>query len=153
MSFEDENAAHRHFSATLFNQTWEYLDKTERTQEDEEMMILTAFASYYHWTQRSDVNPEKVSIATWQISRVYAVLGNGNEAVRWARRSVEEAEKGSDPFFLGYGFEALARACDLVGDTELLDAALRTAEELATLVPDKASREALQADLATINRH
>lgn len=145
-----QDEAHRYFSTTLFNQTWDLLDLKERSAVQEEAMILKAFASYYHWLERPDVNAEKRSIACWQISRVWAVLENGLEAQRWARRSIDEAQDAADPFFLGYGFEALARAANLIGDESLRVSALEVAKELSKEVPDKASREALLADLETI---
>ena len=40
----DGAAAHRYFSATCFNKAWEYLDKTDRTSEDDQRMIETALA-------------------------------------------------------------------------------------------------------------
>jgi len=150
MEIEQQDLAHRHFSASLFNQTWDLLDLKERSSAQEELMLLKAMASYYHWTQRPDVTPEKNSIACWQISRVYSVLENGLEAQRWARRSIDEAQEAADPFFLGYGFEALARAAGLIGDESLRASALEVARELSKEVPDTGSREALLADLETV---
>ena len=41
---------HRALAVSLFNQTWEYLDKTLSEAEDHQM-VLTAHASCYHWSQ------------------------------------------------------------------------------------------------------
>jgi len=45
---------HRQLGVDLFNQTWTYLDKPERTAEDDDAMIHAAYASRYHWSQASE---------------------------------------------------------------------------------------------------
>lgn len=143
--------AHQYFSASLFNSTWVLIDKSERTADEQEQMLLRAMSSYYHWTQRSDVDSSKRSIGCWQISRVYAVLDNGMEAQRWARRAIDEAEHSADPFLLAYGFEALGRAASLIGDEQLAASSVVVAMELANSIQDASQRAALMADLETIS--
>ena len=50
----DLAAGHRFFSAHCFNSAWEMIDKATRTVAEAEQMLLRAFASLYHWTQRAD---------------------------------------------------------------------------------------------------
>ena len=75
----DIDAAHRYFAAECFNQAWDLINKSERTPEEDEQMIRLSLASHWHWTQRADCTQENVSIAYWQTSRVYTVLGPGRK--------------------------------------------------------------------------
>lgn len=146
----DIAAAHRYFSASLFNSAWDLIDKSERTADEQEQMLLRSIASYFHWTQRPDVDSSKRSIACWQIARVYALQDNGMEAQRWARRAIDEAEHSADSFLLAYGFEALGRAASIIGDEQLAASSVVIAMEFSQSIADMSQRAALIADLETI---
>jgi hypothetical protein len=144
----DAQAAHRHFSAQCFNKTWELIEKPNRTPSEEDEMLRLTFASHWHWTQREDYTPVKGSIGYWQISRVFALLGQPDNARRFAQRSLDAA--GADPFFAGYAYEALARAESIAGNMARAQDALERARKLAEEVKDSEDRQLLVADLATI---
>jgi len=73
---------HRSEAISLFNKTWELIDLKERTFDQQLEMIRTAHASRYHWGIAGDfVNWSR---SDWQISRVYAVLGEGKNALKYA---------------------------------------------------------------------
>jgi hypothetical protein len=147
----DQTAAHKYYSAACFNSTWELLEKKDRTGEDDERMVQLTFASLWHWTQRPDCNPTKMSIGYWQVARVMAVLQRADEARRYGELSLAAAQQGgSDPFYLGYAHEALARAEALSGRDAPKTAHLAEATRLAGLVADEESRKWLVDDLANI---
>jgi hypothetical protein len=145
----DEAAAHRFFSATCFNRTWELLDKTERSAEEHEDLIACALASLWHWRQRPDCGRRNLSIGFWQVSRVYAVLGQAQNAWRYGELCLKVSE-GEEPFYLGYAYEALARAAKMAGDNELSRQYRRHGEELAGQLPDGEEREMLTKDLHSL---
>lgn len=145
----DEAAAHRFFSAACFNRTWELLDKADRTPEDDEAMIACCLASLWHWRQRPDVSKRNLSIGYWQASRVYAVLGQAQNAWRYGELCLRISE-GEEPFYLGYAYEALARAAQLAGDASLTQQYLRHADELAAQLPEGEEREMLTQDLRSL---
>lgn len=87
----DVERAHRHFAATNFNRCWELIEKDGRSPEDNEQMLLLAQSSLWHWTQRPDLQPDNLAIGHWQLARVNALLGNGEDALRHAERSLEIA--------------------------------------------------------------
>jgi len=148
---KDWSDAHRHFSGALFNEAWTLIEKPDRDDQDDEQMVATAFASYFHWTQRPDVDDQKRSIGCWQISRVCALVGEASHAKRWAERSIRYAvNHGDDPFYVGYGYEALARAAKVAGEPAALRDALASARACAERVEDDTMRAPLEADLATI---
>jgi hypothetical protein len=142
----DEMAAHRFFSAACFNRTWEWLDEPDRTPDEDEAMIACCLASLWHWRQRPDVARRNLSIGYWQASRVYAVLGQAQNAWRYGELCLRVSE-GEEPFYLGYAYEALARAAKIAGDAELTLQYCRHADELAAQLPDGEEREMLTKDL------
>lgn len=145
----DEAAAHRYFAGACFNRTWELLDQADRTPEDDEAMIACCLASLWHWQQRPDVSRRNLSIGYWQVSRVYAVLGQAQNAWRYGELCLRISE-GEEPFYVGYAYEALARAAQLAGDANLTQQYLRHAEELAAHLPEGEEREMLVQDLRNL---
>jgi hypothetical protein len=145
-------AAHRHFSAACFNDCWELIRKPARTPEEDEQMLLRTFASYYHWTRRPDCTAENRSIALWQISRVYALLGQAENARRYGEqcRAVSD-DPALEPYCLGYAYEALARAEMVAGDREKMKGHLAKAHEIAGQMSDAEAQKMLLDDLATVS--
>jgi hypothetical protein len=139
--------AHRWFSAECFNRVWALLDKADRTPDECERMISLAHASLAHWRERADCAPGKLSIGYWQVARVYAVLGQADNARRYGRLCLE-ASAAETPFLLGYAHEALARAEKLAGNASAALSHLAEAHRLAALVADAEDRRLLEADLA-----
>lgn len=142
--------AHRHFSAQCFNATWTLIEKQDRTTEDNEAMLLTALASLWHWTQRPDCTPQNLSIGHWQVSRVYALLGQGANALHHGQRCLHFSHD-LPPFYLGYAHEALARAAAVMGDSTTLRAHLEQARACARAVEENEDRQQLEQDLQTIS--
>jgi hypothetical protein len=144
-------AAHRRFAATCFNQAWELLDKEDRTHADELDLVRLTHTSHWHWLQVPDHTPTNLSIATWFTSRVYAELGDGASAAVYAEQCQEISQPNVvPPFFVGYGFEAMARAEALLHNEAGMNAALASAREAAEQVEDETEKQALLADLSTI---
>jgi len=147
----DTAPAHKFFSADCFNSTWGFIDKESRTPEEDEQMLLLAMSSLWHWTQREDHTPTNLSIGYWQVSRVYALLGRGEEARRYGKRALDAATRGeADPFTFGYAYEALARAEAVAGDGAKSAEYLEKAKQAAENVEDEESKTWLLNDLKTI---
>jgi len=104
-----------------------------------------------HWTQRANYGAKEASVANWQISRVYALLGEGGLARRFGQTSLEVLE-GTDvgPFFAGYAQEALARAAAVLGNGAAVQMHLAAGRELAAQVENADHRSWLEGDLATV---
>ncbi len=112
-----EAEAHRYFAIRFNNMTWELLDKMERTREEDECMLYSAFASCRHWLAvGTGVHHQR---GEWLIARVYTVLGLGEAAVRHANRCLELTEQHADEmedFDGAFAFEAVARAHAIAGN-------------------------------------
>ena len=144
-----ETTEHRQIAVALFNRSWELLDKDPRTDADNAEMLTAAFTSRYHWRQIGE--PKHFSVSDWQVSRVAAVLGYPDLAEEYGRRSLEVASQaGLRPFYVGYAYEALARAARLAGNRAVFAKHLAAAQEMLDQVEDAGERNLLTADLAEL---
>ena len=147
----DLAVAHRWFSASCFNRVWTLLEKPDRTPEECERMISLAHASLAHWRDRTDCTARNLSIGYWQLSRVYAVLNQAENARHYGELCLT-ASAGEAPFYLGYAHEALARAGKIASHQAAVQSHLTEARRCAALVTDAEERAALEADLAQLKR-
>lgn len=79
-----------------------------------------------------------MSIAYWQTSRIYSILGHASNAKRYAELCLG-ASQGDEipPFFLGYAYEALARAEMVAGSQEMVDKYLQEAHQIVAALKDE----------------
>ncbi len=143
--------AHEYFSKICFNAAWDLIDKTNRSTQENEEMIHMSHSSLYHWSQRSDCTDQNISIGYWQLSRVYALIGEVNTAVRYGHLCLDYSKKqGVAEMFLGYAYEALARAYAMVEEEEKKIEFIKKATKLAkSLSPEDKAQ--LLGDLDTID--
>jgi hypothetical protein len=142
--------AHQWFAAGAYNSTWNLLQKERRSPGEDREMILSAMASLYHWMQRDDCTEQNLSIGYWQISRVHAVVGLGPEARRYGELCLAYSAL-LEPFYIGYGHEALARAAVVQDNLGRAIEHASRARSLAAEVTDAEGREWLLADLDEID--
>jgi hypothetical protein len=141
--------SHKYFSVYCFNKAWELIDKPGRSREEADEMIRLSMASLWHWTQRDDCKSSNLSVGCWQASRVYALAGRAPEAKHYAELALRHSGEDS-PFLLGYAYEALARAEQTAGNTEMAAKYRLEAEKLAVRISDEEDRKLLTNDLQTI---
>lgn len=141
--------AHKFFSATCFNKTWDLIDKPDRTVADDEEMVRLSQTSLWHWTQRADCTPRTLSVGYWLVARTYALTGQAGEARRYGNQALAASEQEA-PFFRAYAHEALARAAMVAGDREEMNTHLKHARKLADEVADADEKNLLINDFKTI---
>jgi hypothetical protein len=147
----DISTAHKYFSADCFNRTWDYIDKPVRTKSEDESMLRLSLASLWHWTEREDCTSTNLSIGYWQVSRVFSLLRQADNARHYGELCLEASQKeGVPPYYLGTAYEALARAEHVAGDLNKMEGFLIQAHQVATLLPDPEEKKMLLSDLATI---
>ena len=147
----DLDAANRYFSAECFNRAWDLMLKANRTPEEDQQMIRLSLASHWHWTQREDCTTTNASIGYWQTSRIYALLGQADNARRYGQLCLAASQgEGILPFYLGYAYEALARAESVAGNREKTAEYLREARRVAETMPNPEAKKQLLGDLDTI---
>jgi hypothetical protein len=87
----------------------------------------------------------------WLCSRVYAVLGRAERALHHGLRCLALAsEHGLGHFDVGAAHEAIARSCQVAGDSTRAAGHLALGQAQAALVTDAEDRSVLGGDLATL---
>ena len=142
-------AAHKYFSAWCFNHAWDLMEKPDRTEAEIRLMEALSHASIFHWISRPDCTDQNLSTGYWQASRIQALIGNAHQANLYAQTCLGYSAE-LEPFYLGYAYEALARAASLMNNQAAFVGYLDRAESLAQQVTDKQDRQLLAADLAQL---
>jgi hypothetical protein len=92
-----------------------------------------------------------MSAAYWQTSRIYAILGQAENARRYGQLCPDTSLGEDVPtFFRGYAYEALARVESIAGNKEQMKTYLNDARQVADRIPKPDPRKALLDDLSTI---
>ncbi len=149
MNDQERQQAHKQFAVDLFNQTWDLIEKQERSQGEIDRMIHAAHASCYHW----EVVGTGVNLARgeWLISRVYALLDRAEPGLYHAGRCLQiTLENGLKDFDLAFAYEAMARAASLNGDKTRKAKFNTLAEEAAAQIKDPGDRQYFLSELQTI---
>ena len=144
MSMERE----RQVAMDLFHATWRLLDLDTRTAEEAQAMVQCATASLWHWRHAGAAT--QWAIGEWQVSRVYAVLGDGVEALRHAQECLRIAESQRvDDFVPASAHESLARAHAILGDMEAARRERNLSYRIAVDLDDD-DRDVIEHDLSTL---
>ena len=145
--------AHRQFSGECFNKCWSFIDKPARSAKEVEEMLLLAHASLWHWMKRTDCKPMNLSVGYWQVSRVYALAGHGELAKLFGEICLKIAsEHKLGPFYVGYGYEALARAELTNRNGSRARELLAKARSELQHITDKEEQDALRADVSSLEK-
>ncbi len=111
-------SANLDLAKTLFNETWDLIEKKNRTEAETIAMLHKAHTSCYLWREAN--SPLNSARGEWQVSHVYSILGEGRLALLHGAYSLSiclEHEIGD--FDLAFGYEAVARAYKALGDEAL----------------------------------
>jgi hypothetical protein len=147
----DVQGAHHRFAVECFNGTWDLLEKEDRSEDDTAEMIHMAHASLWHWRHSEHGDPQHFAVGAWQLSRVYAEAGLAEQARRYGEESLLLCRHHElAAFYLGYAYEALARAAAVAGDATERERQLGAAQAVARRIEDTSNRKTLLDDLATI---
>jgi DNA-binding transcriptional MerR regulator len=146
-----DREAHRQLGVDLFNKTWRFMEKDDRTAEEDDEMIHCAHASAFHWIQAGTAANRARS--EWQCSRMYTVLGRAEPALHHAQRCLEiceSAPEALEEWDLPFAYEALARAHAVAGNADEVSRYLELGRAGAAAIADDDDRALVQTDLATI---
>ncbi len=146
----DWQAAHSHFATSCFNKVWEYIEKKNRSMEDDLAMLHNTITSLWHWTQREDCTPTNLSIGYWQVAYVFSLLGEPDLARRYAALCRDVSAK-LDPFYLGEAYQALASAEKTAGNRIKMEVYLKKAQRIVEKLTDEEEKEALTRDLNALS--
>jgi hypothetical protein len=123
---------HRKTAVLCFNETWDYLEERERTEQDDQRMLQLAHASRYHWGLVG--TPRNMAVGDWQISRVYAALKQPHLSLLYAKSSLGICRKEKLSELLATAYEGVARGYAVDEDFASARRCLRLArKQLETL--------------------
>jgi hypothetical protein len=140
--------AHLRFAKQANGEVWDLLEKKDRSKSDGEQMLHAVHASLYHWLHvGTGLHQQR---GEWLISRVHAVLGHGEEALRHAERCAELTEEHAElmkDFDIAYSHECLARSLALLGKAGKANELLQLAHKAGEAIGDEESRDIYFQDL------
>ena len=146
---EDGNKKHRKFAVDCFNGTWDLIEKADRTPEEDARMIHMAHASRFHWGEIG--TPINFARGDWQISRVYAILGQGENALKFAKDCLHICQdQNLGDFDLAFAYEAAARAFMVLGDVEMTEKHLLLARDAGDAIAKEDDKKYFFRELETI---
>ncbi|MFX1239572.1 MAG: hypothetical protein ACFFA0_11035 [Promethearchaeota archaeon] len=151
-TFETESLEfHEKIAKSTFNKTWDFLDKKDRTAEDDLDMIHTVHTSRYHWgilVSEGKGGPINLQRGEWIISRVYSVLEKGEPALYHAKKCLELTEKNDiKDFDLAFAYEAMARASALLKNKKDYEKYFKLAKEAGEKIKKKDDKDYFFEDL------
>lgn len=140
---------HKEEAVKCFNATWDLIDKSDRTHEDDINMIHMAHASRYHWGQIGTAL--ELTRGEWQISRVYSLLGMGDSALFHAKEALKLCmDNCIGDFDLAFGYEAMARAYSVLGNHGDKSTFIEKAKEAAKAIAEEDNRKYVGSEISTI---
>jgi hypothetical protein len=145
-----DEADQRRLAATLYNHVWAMLEREDRAERDDELMVHAAHTSRFLW--ESVGGPVQHTRGEWQVSRVYTTVLRPEPALHHARLCLDICLQNEIVGFdLAFAHEALARAYALGGDREAAAEHRLQAERIAGRIQDIDDRELVLGDLASIS--
>ncbi|MFX1453275.1 MAG: hypothetical protein ACFFCM_20745 [Promethearchaeota archaeon] len=142
---------HEKIAKSTFNKTWDFLDKKDRTEEDNLNMIHTVHTSRYHWgilVSEGKGGPINLQRGEWIISRVYSILKHGEPALYHAKKCLELTEENDiGDFDLAFAYEAMARASALSKNKKEFEKYFKLAKEAGEKIKKKGDKDYFFEDL------
>lgn len=140
----------RLFASNAFNQTWEYIEKKNRSAVEDEMMIHCAHTSRFYWGYIG--TPINLQRGDWMIAKVYTIVNRGIEALYYAKLCMELTEANDfKDFDLAYACEIMSRSYAGVNDKENSDKYYKLAKEAAEQITKSDNKKMFLDDLDSGN--
>lgn len=131
----ERDAAHKWFAIELNNISWELLEKTDRTPEEDEDLIHGAHASCFHWKKTG--NLVNHSRALCLVANAHSAIGQGTVGLHFADRCVAMIEADREQFSdwdLPFAVDGQARALAAVGETVSAEEKRQAARQLGDAI-------------------
>lgn len=139
---------HHYLGIEMNQQTWTLLEKNNRDENDDIRMMYFAKASKYHWKRSSQFQEINEQRGDWLISHVYAVLGDGELALKYASTCLKLTKKNDyKGFDLAYAYEGLARAYAILKQTKNMEKYFNLAKEAGNDIESEEDKKYFFSDL------
>jgi len=137
--------SHEKMAKECFNKTWDFLDKTDRSEDEDNEMVHTAHASRYHWgvlVNNGKGTPVNLQRGEWQIAHVYTVINRLEPALHHAKICLRLTEKHDiGEFDLAFAYEGMARAMALAKDEDGFEKYFMLAKEAGEKIKEKGDKD------------
>jgi hypothetical protein len=117
---------------------------------DQDIELLTAaFSSRYHWLNAGAL--EQWICADWMVARAASALGDGDLALRFAKRAHSAAQESETPDWLvASAAEGVARAYATLGNVEEFNHWFALATRLVAVIADPEDKDLIASQLAEL---
>jgi tetratricopeptide (TPR) repeat protein len=141
--------AHRWFAVECNNRAWNLTAKSKRSARDNREMLLTAYAAAFHWSKIG--KPINDARAELLLAHVHALLGQGDEALRHARRCLQffRNNDGED-WDIAFAHAEMAHAAATLGDRPLHAKHYAAAQKTGQAIKDNEDRKVFFQEFARI---
>lgn len=115
----DPAQAHRWFAVEYNNTTWDLLEMTDRTNQENLVMMHTAHASSLHWQEAGTEIHQLRSY--YLLTYVYSAVGNGAAATLYGEQTLELLEQkpeGIADWDVAFVYDALSKAYRTAGKSD-----------------------------------
>jgi hypothetical protein len=138
----------RELATQLFNRCWDLLAATRDADDDVELMTA-AFSSRFHWLNAGAL--EQWIVSDWMVARAAAAIGEGDLALRFAKRAHSAAQENEIPdWLIASTAEGVARAYAACGDVEEFNHWSALAARLIDVIADLDDKALISSQLADI---
>jgi tetratricopeptide (TPR) repeat protein len=135
-----EAELHKKFAIDTFNETWNYMDKKDRTLDDDAEMLHLIHASRYHWGKVGTAL--EFARGDQMISRAYATLKQPALALQFAESCLALCQRnGIADFDIGFAYMAMSDAHLLAGRNSEALKYYQLAEQAADGIARKEDRD------------
>jgi hypothetical protein len=144
------DADHRSLAVGYFNGTWDLIDATTRTPEQNLEMLTRAFASRQHWVEAGGTD-ENLAVADWQVAHVASLAGFTDVADAFSASAYDRARSANAPTWLQASTsEGRARACAAMHDIAGYERYAAETRDLLAKVTDLEDKQLVESQLQSI---
>jgi len=111
---EDISRLSRYFAATSNDEFWDISEKP-LNPEDKQRVLITAFASLYHWEQVG--TPENIHLALLSVARALA-LNDLTPSLEYAQKAYDHFHESGADWIQAFTNAILSHSLLITGDTE-----------------------------------
>jgi hypothetical protein len=141
---------HRSLAVGYFNGTWDLIDATGRTPEQNMEMLTRAFASRQHWIEAGGTD-ENLAVADWQVAHAASLAGFTDVADAFSTTAYDRARSSGAPVWLQASTaEGRARACAATHDIAGYERYAAETRRLLERVTDLEDRQLVESQLQSI---
>lgn len=144
--------AHKYFGVNFNNLIWSLVEKDERSEVDNESMIMLAHASFLHWSLNPDCSPVNLQRGMYMIAMAYTFSHYPEGALRYAKKCLEMTQIHQElmnDFDIAYAHAAVARALALAGLKEEAKSFYDITVKLAEAIEGEENKKLFDGDFTS----